>query len=125
VTFGEPIPMAGYSHESRRDVLDLAHRTRDVIGKLYKVLPTALVATAMRPSIERKDLVLRVDEVLGRLRDAGANLSVRDARHAVDMGVAALEARDVLHIEGTKVRVRDRNVLRYYARTIQHLLPAR
>ena len=122
VTFGDPIPMAGYSHASRRDVLDLAHRTRGVIGRLYKVLPTALVASAMRPSIERKDLVLRVDETLGRLRDAGANLSVRDARQAVDMGVAALEGRDVLHLEGTKVRVRDRNVLRYYARTIQHLL---
>jgi hypothetical protein len=121
VTFGEPIPMAGYSHESRRDVLDLAHHTRDVIGKLYKVLPTALVAACMRPSIDRKDLVPRVDDLLGRLRDADANLSVRDGRHAVDMGLAALEARDVLQLEGSKVRVRDRNVLRYYARTIQHL----
>ena len=122
VTFGEPIPMDGYSHESRRDVLDLAHRTRDVIGKLYKVLPTALVATAMRPSIERKDLLSRVEDLLGGLRESGANLSVRDARHAVDMGLASLEARDVVHLEGSKVRVRDRNVLRYYARTIQHLV---
>jgi glycerol-3-phosphate O-acyltransferase len=122
VTFGEPIPMAGYAHASRRDVLDLAHRTRDVIGKLYKVLPTALVAAAMRPSIERKDLVLRVDDLLGRLRETGANLSVCDARQAVELGVASLEARDVLHPEGSKVRVRDRSVLRYYARTIQHLV---
>jgi 1-acyl-sn-glycerol-3-phosphate acyltransferase len=124
VTFGEPIPMTGYSHASRRDVLDLAHRTRDVIGKLYKVLPTALVASCVRPSIDRKDLVPRVDDLLGRLRDVGANLSVRDARHAVDIGLAALEARDVLQLEGSKVRVRDRNVLRYYARTIQHLAPS-
>ena len=121
VTFGEPIPMTGYSHESRRDVLDLAHVTRKAIGKLYKVLPTALVAASMRPSADRKELVLRVDELLGRLRETGANLSVRDARHAVDMGVAALEARDVIHLEGSRVRVRDRSVLRYYARTIQHL----
>jgi len=49
---------------------------------------------------------------------------VRDARHAVDMGLASLEARDVVHLEGSKVRVRDRNVLRYYARTIQHLVPS-
>jgi len=124
VTFGEPIPMSEYSHESRRDVLDLAHRTRDAVGRLYKVLPTALVASCMKPSMDRKDLLPRVDDLLGRLRESGANLSVRDARHAVDQGVAALEARDVLHLEGPKIRVRDRNVLRYYARTIQHLIDA-
>ena len=54
VTFGEPIPLDDYDAESRKDVLDLAHRTRDAIGQLYKVLPTALVATAMRPSIDAR-----------------------------------------------------------------------
>jgi glycerol-3-phosphate O-acyltransferase len=123
VTFGEPIPLAEYRHESRRDVLDLAHRTRGVIGRLYKVVPTALVAAAMRPSIERRDLVSRVDALLDRLQEAQANLAVRDARAAVDQGVAALEARDILHVVDSRVRVRDRTLLRYYARTIQHLLP--
>ena len=37
VTFGEPIPLEDYNPESRKDVLDLAHRTREVIGRLYKV----------------------------------------------------------------------------------------
>ncbi|MCX6551975.1 MAG: 1-acyl-sn-glycerol-3-phosphate acyltransferase [Acidobacteria bacterium] len=124
VTFGEPIPLGDYHHESRRDVLDLAHRTRDVIGKLYKVLPTAIVATAMRPSIDRGELESRVDELLGRLRDAHANLAVRDAGQAIEEGVAALERRDILRVEGSRIRIRNRNLLRYYARTIQHLQPA-
>ena len=40
-------------------------------------------------------------------------------------GAAALTDRDVLHFErGGRFRVRERTVLRYYARTIQHLLTA-
>jgi glycerol-3-phosphate O-acyltransferase len=123
VTFGEPIPIGEYRHDSRRDVVELAHRTRDAIGKLYKVLPTALVATAMRPSIERADLEGRIDAVLERLRAANANLAVRDAAQAVDEGVSALQDRDVLQVVGPRIRVRDRGLLRYYARTLQHLLP--
>ena len=51
VTFGAPIPLDGYDPESRRDVMTLAHQIRDAIGRLYKVLPTAVVAAAMHPSI--------------------------------------------------------------------------
>ena len=53
VTFGRPIPLDGYDPSSRRSVLDLSHLVRAAIGRLYKVLPTALVAAAMRPSITR------------------------------------------------------------------------
>jgi hypothetical protein len=56
------------------------------------------------------------------LDDAGANLAVRHARQAAHEGIAALVARDVLVEEGQKLRVRDRITLRYYARTIEHLL---
>ena len=72
VTFGEPIPLDGYHHESRREVLDLAHHMRNVIGRLHKVLPTALVASAMRQSLGRRDLELRVEEMVGRLKESGA-----------------------------------------------------
>src|SRR5918996_676504 len=59
VTFGKPIPASHVDPDSRRDVLDLAHTVMDAIGRLYKVLPTAVVAAAMRPSITRKDLQQR------------------------------------------------------------------
>jgi hypothetical protein len=40
----------------------------------------------------------------------------------IDRGVELLEARAVLVIERGRFRVRDRTTLRYYARTINHLL---
>jgi len=124
VAFGDPIPLDGYKHESRRDVLDLAHRTRDAIGRLYKVLPTALVSAAMRPSLTRRDLEARVGTLLDRLARSHANIGVGDARQAVDEGLPALDRRGILHVERSRIRVRDRGLLRYYARSIQHLLPS-
>ena len=121
-TFGTPIRTAEYNGASRRDVLDLAHRTRDAIGLLYKVTPTALVAAAMRPSIERRDLEGRIDALLDRLRARGANLSVESGREAVAVAIRPFEKRGVLVAEGGRVRVRSRGMLRYYARTIEHLL---
>jgi glycerol-3-phosphate O-acyltransferase len=123
VTFGAPISLLGYDPEARRDIMALAHRTRDIIGLLYKVLPTAVVAAAMRPSIERRELEARADAIVDVVRAAGANLGVTSGRQAVEEGADALAARNIIHVErGGRVRVRERTVLRYYARTLQHLL---
>jgi len=122
VTFGEPIRTADYNAESRRDILDLAHRTRDAIGKIVRVLPTSVVCAAMQPSIDRKDLESRADRLLDRLRSVNANLGVTSGRQAVEEATRALVARSVLVVERERYRIRDRNVLRYYARTISHLL---
>jgi glycerol-3-phosphate O-acyltransferase len=122
VTFGEAISISAYDAGQRRHVLDLAHRTRDAIGRLYKVLPTALVAASFRPSLTRRELEDRVGALLDRLRLRRANLAVRDAKQAVDDGVGRLEDRGIIHLQRGRLRVRDRTVLRYYARTIQHWL---
>jgi glycerol-3-phosphate O-acyltransferase len=122
ITFGQPIPFNAFGSDSRKDVLDLAHTVRESVGRLYKVVPTALVANAMKPSITPDELEARVVPVLERLELNRANLAVRDPKHAVDEGVRALIKRGVIHKTGNRLRVRDRLVLRYYARTIQHLL---
>ena len=123
VTFGRPIPLNGCDPGSRREVMAFAYRIRDAIGLLYKILPTAVLAAAMRPSISRKDLELRADAIIDVLRASGANLGVASGRQAVDEGVEPLAARNIIHVErGGRFRVRERTVLRYYARTIQHLL---
>jgi glycerol-3-phosphate O-acyltransferase len=123
VTFGKPIAMSAYDPESRRDVMALAHLTRDTIGMLYKVLPTAVVAAALRPSISRRDLETRCDAIIDTLAAAGANMGVRSGRDAVDAASEPLVSRNVIHIEpGGRFRIRERTVLRYYARTIQHLV---
>jgi glycerol-3-phosphate O-acyltransferase len=123
VTFGDPIPIAAYDPESRRDIMALAHLTRDTIGALYKVLPTAVVAAAMRPSISRRELEERCDAIIETARAAGGNLGVSSGHEAVEAAAEPLSARNIIHVErGGPFRVRERTVLRYYARTIQHLL---
>jgi glycerol-3-phosphate O-acyltransferase len=122
VTFGEPIPLAGYDPESRRDLVRLTHRVHQDIGQLYKVVPTALVAAALRPQMTRHDLVAHLDDLVATLSAKGANLAVTTGRRAADEGIELLTERGVLVVERDRLRVRDRIVLRYYARTIQHLL---
>jgi glycerol-3-phosphate O-acyltransferase len=126
VTFGPAIPLSNYDPNSRRDIMKLAQRLRDTIGRLYKVLPTALVAAAMRPSITRRQLEDRVGALIETLRASGANLSTVNPARAASEGTNLLAARGIIVIErGSRFRVRQRTVLRYYARTIQHLVAPR
>jgi hypothetical protein len=60
--------------------------------------------------------------LIGVLDQQGANLAVRSGRQAVDEGLARLGDRGVLVVDGPRIRVRNRIVLRFYARTIEHLL---
>jgi glycerol-3-phosphate O-acyltransferase len=123
VTFGTPIPLNGYDPDSRREVMDLAHRTRDALGLLMKVVPTAIVAAAMRPSIAKRELVGRADALIETLARAGANLAVRSGEQAVEQGTEPLVDRNIIYVErGGRFRVRERTVLRYYARSLDHLL---
>jgi glycerol-3-phosphate O-acyltransferase len=123
VTFGAPVVLRGYDAEARRDVMALAHQIRDTIGLMHKVLPTAVVAAVMRPSINRHELVERADALLDTLRAVGANLGVSSGRQAVEQATDALAGRNIIYVErGGRFRVRERTVLRYYARSLQHLL---
>lgn len=125
VSFGTPIPLAGFDPGSRRAVLDLSHAVMDAIGGVYKVLPTAVVASAMRPSTTRRELEQRADALLETLRAARANLGVTSGAQAVEAALEPLESRGILVVNRGRVRVRNRNVLRYYARSIDHLLTSR
>jgi glycerol-3-phosphate O-acyltransferase len=122
VTFGTPIEVSGVDPSSRRAVLDLSHAVMTAVGRLYKVLPTAVVCAAMRPSITRRELEARADAIIDTLRAGGANLGVASGKEAVDAAVEPLEARGILVSERNLLRVRDRNVLRYYARSLDHLM---
>jgi glycerol-3-phosphate O-acyltransferase len=122
VTFSQPIAVDGVDANSRRAVLDLSHAVMAALGRVYKVLPTAVVATAMRPSITRRELQTRCDAVIDTLGAAGANLGVSNGAQALDEALEPLETRGIIVVERGRVRVRERNVLRYYARTLDHLL---
>src|SRR6188474_2030546 len=59
VTFGKPIAIDGIDAESKKAVMDLTRHIRSEIGKQYKVLPTAVLAAAMKPSATRAELKSR------------------------------------------------------------------
>ena len=122
VTFGAAIPVADRDPQSRADVLELTRFIRAQIGALYKVLPSAVFASAMRPSITRRDLEDRIDRLIGELAARHANLGVTSGRQAIDAAAGPLELRGIVVLERGRFRVRERSVLRYYARTIEHLL---
>jgi glycerol-3-phosphate O-acyltransferase len=123
VTFGEAIPLTGYDPDNKRDLVRLAHRIQSEIGLLYKVLPTAIIAHVMRPAIERPTLAARADALIRELEAKGANLAVMTGPRALEEGLEPMIERGILAIDARGlVRVRNRQVLRYYARTIQHLL---
>jgi glycerol-3-phosphate O-acyltransferase len=121
VTFGTPMAI-DIDPSSRREVLDFSRTVMTAIGRLYKVLPTAVIANAMRPSITRRDLEERADAIIDTLRMAGANLGVETGAQAADAAIEPLESRGVIVVDRGRVRVRDRHVLRYYAHTLDHLL---
>lgn len=125
VTFGKPVTLAGGEARSRRDVMDLAQQVLGAVGQQHKVLPTALVARVMRPSTRRPDLLARVGALIAELRARGANLAETSPDRVLEEGLLLLEERGVVAFEGELVRVRDRFVLRYYARQLQHLLAPR
>jgi glycerol-3-phosphate O-acyltransferase len=124
-SFGEPIRLADYDPDGRRSMVQLTRRIRDAIGRNYTVVPTALVAAAMRPSIRRDELEDEINKLIDILRAAGARLDVATGREALDAATEAMVTRGILVVEGDRYRVRERNVLRYYARTIAHLLKDR
>jgi len=121
-TFGAPISIGDRDVHSRTDVLELARLVRNRIGMLYKVLPTALFAAAMRPNIARRDLESRIDRLIEELAARHANLGATSGREVVEEAAEPLETRGIVVAERNRFRVRERTVLRYYARTIEHLL---
>ena len=125
VNFGTPIPLGDYDPDDRRAIVRLTRLIRGAIGRLYTVVPTSLVAAAMRGSIERAELEDRIDQLIALLRAADASLDVQTGSEALDVATKPMETRGILVVEGDRYRVRRRTVLRYYARTIEHLLTAR
>ena len=78
------IQLGDYDPDARRDMVRLRLRVREAVGRLYKVVPTALVAAAIRPLITRTELEDRIDQMIEIFRSVQANLDVTTGRAAVD-----------------------------------------
>jgi glycerol-3-phosphate O-acyltransferase len=122
VTFGKPIAIDGIDSENKKSVMDLTRHIRNEIGRLYKVVPTAVLAAAMKPSVSRADLKGRIEAILGTLQSVNANMSVHSAEDVLELATEPLVTRNIIVVEQGRYRVRERNVLRYYGRSLAHLL---
>jgi hypothetical protein len=122
VTFGKPIALAGIDPENRKALVDLTRHVRQEIGQLYKALPTAILAAAMKPSVTRSDLKGRINGVIETLQSVNANIGAASADQVLDEATEPMATRNIIVVEQNRYRVRERNVLRYYARSLAHLL---
>ncbi len=122
VTFGKPIALASIDPENKKAVMELTRHVRHQLGKLYQVLPTAVLAAAMTKSSTKAELASRINGLLDTLRAADGNMSVSTAAEVLDAATEPLVTRNIIVVEGGRYRVRERNVLRYYARSLAHLL---
>src|SRR5262245_49500713 len=108
VTFGAPLTASQFNPQSRTDVLELGRLIRPQSAVLNKVLPTAVFAAAMRPSIARRDLEDRINQMLELLAARHANLGVTSGKQAIEEATDLLEMRGIVVSERNRFRVRER-----------------
>ncbi|OGP81254.1 MAG: hypothetical protein A2Z13_09030 [Deltaproteobacteria bacterium RBG_16_64_85] len=144
VNFGSPVSMREYckargidframdKEERFRKVEALAEELMVEVGKVIPVPPVSLVATVFLRNEEKRfsglELKAEVHRLINALAAAGAHVYIprQDQEYAVDVGLRMLTLRRlVLEEEGLyQARQEELPLLRYYANSIAHLLPA-
>jgi glycerol-3-phosphate O-acyltransferase len=143
VSFGKPVSLRQYVTERGIDfrMLDEARRFAETerlgemlmrkVGEVVPALPVAMVATTIleagRP-LSALDLKAQVAELMRRLTASGAHIHIprADQDYAVEVGLRMLLLRHLVVEENGLYRANPDEVmlLRYYANSIVHLLPA-
>lgn len=144
VNFGSPVSMRAYCAERRLDFSAMTRDERQVqmaalgkhlmaaVGRVVPVLPVPLMASVfVRHSgkgLSALELKADIEKILDDLDAAGAHVYVprRDLDYALDVGLRMLMLRHLVdEYDGLySARLEELAVLRYYANSIAHLLPA-
>ncbi len=144
VNFGSPVSMRAYCAQRSIDfskmpkaerqvrMVELGRHLMDAVGQVVPVLPVPLMATVFvrhsGRSLSALELKSDVERILDDLDAAGAHVYVprRDLDYALDVGLRMLLLRHLVdEYEGLySARLEELPVLRYYANSIAHLLPA-
>ena len=144
VNFGTPVSATEYLGErgvelarltpdERRAVVErLGHDLMHAVGDVVPVLPVALVASALAEDPGRSwsslELKARAFELTQALARAGAHVYVprHDQDYAIEVGLRMLVLRRFVEQSDGLYRPvpSELRVLRYYANSIAHLLPA-
>jgi glycerol-3-phosphate O-acyltransferase len=145
VNFGSPVSMRRWCREhgvdfrrlERDDRFAAVQRLGDElmreVGAVVPVLPVSLVATvfvrAGAAPLDELELKARVHALIQELKAAGAHVYVprRDQDYAITVGLRMLTMRHLVLEDGGLFRPAPAHlpVLRYYAHSIAHLVPAR
>jgi glycerol-3-phosphate O-acyltransferase len=144
VSFGKPVSLRQYVTERGIDfrTLDETRRFAEIerlgatlmqkVGEVVPALPVALVATVVleagRP-LSALDLKAQVAELMRQLTASGAHTHIprADQDYAVEVGLRMLLLRHFVTEENGLYRANpaEETLLRYYANSIAHLIPAR
>ena len=144
VNFGSPVSMRAYCQERSIDfskmpreerqvrMAELGKHLMDAVGRVVPVLPVPLMATVFvrhsGKSLSVLELKADIEKILDDLDTSGAHVYVprRDLDYALDVGLRMLLLRHLVdEYEGLySARLEELPVLRYYANSIAHLLPA-
>ncbi|HWK90297.1 MAG TPA: 1-acyl-sn-glycerol-3-phosphate acyltransferase, partial [Longimicrobium sp.] len=143
VNFGSPISMRGWCAERGVDFRRLAKDERQAavselgaelmaaVGQVIPVLPVALVSTVFlrEPApLSELEIKTRVAQLMDAAQAAGAHVYVprRDMDYALTVGLRMLTMRHLVReADGLfAANPAEAHVLRYYANSIAHLLPA-
>ena len=144
VNFGSPVSMRAYCSERSIDFSKMSRDERQIrmaelgkhlmgaVGQVVPVLPVPLMATVFvrhsGKSLSALELKSDIEKILDDLDAAGAHVYVprRDLDYALDVGLRMLLLRHLVdEYEGLySARLEELPVLRYYANSIGHLLPA-
>jgi glycerol-3-phosphate O-acyltransferase len=144
VNFGSPVSMKAYCAERNIDFSKMPREERQVrmaelgkhlmgaVGQVVPVLPVPLMATVFvrhsGRSLSVLELKADIEKILDDLDASGAHVYVprRDLDYALDVGLRMLLMRHLVdEYEGLYLaRLEELPVLRYYANSITHLLPA-
>ncbi len=144
VIFGAPISMREYcrtrdldfhrltGEDRRREMAALGKQLMDAVGRIVPVIPVPLIASVLvrhgDKAIAELDLKKEVAQLLDALRERGAHVYVprKDFDYAVSVGLRMLTLRRLVgERDGLYyARTEELPLLRYYANSIAHLLPA-
>ena len=145
VNFGSPISMRAYVRDRGIDFRDLDRRARfeaverlggELVGAVaaaIPVLPTPLVATVFtrRPDLAMSELEIKAhaQSLIHALERGGAYVHIprADRHYAVAAGLRMLVLRRLVdEVDGLyRARADERDLLAYYANSIEHFLPER
>ncbi len=142
VNFGSPVSMRRYLRERNLDLRLLSKEERSAhlealgatlmaeIGKVIPVLPVPLVATVLLrhgEPLSELEIKFKAFELMEDLQATGAHVYIprRDQDYAIVAGLRMLALRHLVEEKDGlyAAKPEEMNVLRYYAGSIEHLLP--